>query len=88
MATTKEIENFRLRSFQDLCKLVETIGYRSTLGQYNNNGSNIGALADFIDDNPGVLEVIQQWILENHAVEEECCDDCGCPLDECECDKG
>ena len=73
MATIKEIENLRLDKAQDLCKLVEMIGYgRGACGQLqNSNGSFVSSLLDFFDDNPGAMEAVAEFIMEHHATDED-----------------
>lgn len=64
----KKIENMRMRKSEDLCKLAEMLGYRSEPYQLQcNNGAYVSSLLHFLDDNPGALEAIQNWILENEA---------------------
>lgn len=73
MATRKEIENARLNNSQDLCALVEKVGYndQSFRQLINNNGSAVSSLTDFFDDNPGAMEAVHEWILENVELDEE-----------------
>jgi len=61
-----EVEKVRFRSYEDLCKLVEGLGYNTEPRQlYCNNGAYVSSLLHFFDDNPGVVEVIRDWILDN-----------------------
>ncbi len=87
MATQKEIENLNLVRSQDLCKLAEMLGYsRGVIGQLqNNNGIFVSSLLDFFDDNPGAMGAVAEWVLEHHKLdEEEMCENCGCPIYECD----
>lgn len=71
MATRKSIENLRIRKSDDLCKMAEALGYKRPWGQLQcNNGAFVSSLLDFLDDNPGVMEAIQEWALENCDLEE------------------
>lgn len=68
-AVTK-IENMRLQKSEDLCKLVELIGYRQkgrfAINQLQcNNGAYVSSLTHFFDDNPGAMEAIAQFIIEH-----------------------
>ena len=64
-AVTK-IENMNLRGSEDLCKLAELIGYKRPYGQLQcNNGAFVSSLLDFFDDNPGAMEAVQTFIIEN-----------------------
>ncbi len=73
MATRKDIENSPLHNSQDLCALVEKVGYNDHNFRQliNNNGSAVSSLTDFFDDNPGAMEAVQEWILENVDLEED-----------------
>lgn len=68
----------QLRKSDDLCELVEKIGYRQQPYQLQcNNGSFVSSLLYFFDDNPGAMEVLAEWIEDNYAdeLEEECEED-------------
>lgn len=67
MATKVEVIDMMLRKSEDLCKMVEEIGYRRSMyGQLqNNNGSFCSSLLDFFDDNPGAMDAVREWALEN-----------------------
>lgn len=85
MATRKSIENLRINKSDDLCKMAEDLGYKRPWGQLQcNNGAFVSSLLDFLDDNPGAMEAIQEWALENCDLfeeteeedEEECEEEC------------
>ena len=92
MATTKEIENLTLRNSDDLCKLAEMLGYRTKgWGQLQcNNGAFVSSLLDFFNDNPGAIEAVHNFVLENieaydlekeeeeEELDDEACPGCGC----------
>lgn len=64
----KKIEDMRLRTSADLCKLAEELGYGGFPQQLQcSNGAFVSSLMNFFDDNPGAMEAIQNWILENAA---------------------
>jgi hypothetical protein len=72
MASKKEVENLTLRSSSDLCKLAEMLGYKRPYGQLRcSNGAFVSSLLDFFDDNPGAMEAVSEWVMENHDLEEE-----------------
>lgn len=81
-AVTK-IENMRLNKSDDLCKLVELIGYRQkgrfAINQLQcNNGAFVSSLTHFFDDNPGAMEAVAQFIIENidgYELEDELLED-------------
>jgi hypothetical protein len=71
MATRKSIENLRIRKSDDLCKMAEDLGYKRPWGQLQcNNGAFVSSLLDFLDDNPGAMEAIQEWALKNCDLDE------------------
>lgn len=89
MATTKEVENISLRKSDDLCKLAEMLGYKRGRGDQLqcNNGAFVSSLLDFFDDNPGAIEAVHSFVMENIAgydleeeeeEDEEACPGCGC----------
>lgn len=57
-----------VRKTEDLAELVEQLGYNdpSFKQLLFNNGAAASSLIDFFDDNPGALDVIVNWIEENH----------------------
>ena len=60
------------KAFQDLCRRVEDLGYRSAPNQFQlRNGSFVSSLIEFFDDNPGALEVLNDWIVDNYDQEQE-----------------
>ena len=68
----KEIERFRLRRSEDLCLLVEELGYRQDPKQLqNNNGAYVSSLLHFFDDNPGAVDALREWIADNYSEEDE-----------------
>lgn len=94
MATTKEVENLTLRNSDDLCKLAEMLGYGdSRFGQLQcNNGAFVSSLLNFFNDNPGAIEAVHQFVLDNidsydleedeeedeEELDEDACPGCGC----------
>jgi len=66
-----EVEKMNLRRSDDLCKLVEGLGYNTEPRQLQcNNGAYVSSLLHFFDDNPGAMEALQEWVLENSDLEE------------------
>lgn len=57
------------RGVEDLAKLVRVLGYNDSqyFGQFQ--GGCIGDLIYFLEDNPGAVEAILNWIDENVEVE-------------------
>lgn len=51
---------------ENLCKLVRGLGYKDSqyFGQFAHDGS-IGDLIEFLEDNPGCIVAIQEWIGDN-----------------------
>lgn len=66
MATETEVTEMNLRGAQDLCKLVEMLGYRGPIDQLAcSNGAYVSSLLAFFDDNPGAMEAVQEFIKDN-----------------------
>lgn len=85
MASKKTVENLQLRSSEDLCKLAEMLGYKRGWGDQLQcrNGAFVSSLLDFFDDNPGAMEALVEWVMDNHdldeeGLDEEACPGCGC----------
>src|SRR5579885_2882519 len=75
-ANRNEIEEMDLRKSEDLCKLAEMLGYKSTgrfaINQLQcNNGAFASSLLSFFDDNPGAMEALKEWVLDNCDLDEE-----------------
>lgn len=67
-----EVENLRLRKSDDLVKLAADLGYDTYPNQLQcNNGAHVSGLLNFFDDNPGALEAVQEWILNNSDLDED-----------------
>jgi hypothetical protein len=93
MATKSDIENAFIRNADDLCTLAEMLGYGSSrFGQLQcNNGAFVSSLLDFFNDNPGAIEAVHTFVMENidsydldeeeeeeEELDEEACPGCGC----------
>jgi len=69
-----EVENYRLHKSDDLVKLVEELGYKegnSFPALQLNNGAHVTSLLNFFDDNPGAMELLQEWIMNRPSLVEE-----------------
>lgn len=58
----------KAKNTEDLCLIAELLGYKYGLHSPQmscENGSNISSLLNLIDDNPDLVEVIQNWVAEN-----------------------
>jgi hypothetical protein len=74
---------------ENLCKLARTLGYKDSqyFGQFKDGC--YGDLINFLEDNPGCIEAIKEWIGENGCdewkegleseVSEKTCEECGEP---------
>lgn len=51
------------RGVENLCKLARVIGYKDTqyFGQLS-NGSSIGDLIEFFEDNSGAIDAVIEWM--------------------------
>lgn len=72
-STISAVENLPLRKSEDLAKLAEMLGYKHK-GKYAtnqfqcSNGSFVSSLCDFLDDNPGAMEAVREWVLEHREI--------------------
>ena len=58
--------NHNLNKSDDLCSLVEAIGYGGQPHQLQcDNGAYVSSLLAFFDDNPGAMEAVRDFIIEN-----------------------
>lgn len=63
-------------AIDDLCEIAEHLGYRDSFRQLLcNNGAAVSSFLDFLTDNPGCVEAIHDWILDNYEEELEEPDD-------------
>lgn len=70
--TAKEVIDLRLNKSDDLVKLASDLGYDEWPRQLIcNNGAAVSGLLNFFDDNPGAMEAIREWVLENSDLDEE-----------------
>jgi len=76
MSLTQElIEEKKLRTWEsstgvkNLCKLVGYLGYKDQLhfGKFDSNAS-YGYLIEFLEDNPGAVEAIVEFIEEHEEI--------------------
>lgn len=102
ITTRKEFEGLRCegnRGFQDLCVLARSVNGPASVQQlYNNNGTSVSDLIEFLENNPGAIQAIYNWVEEEDHFCDECgelkgesqedhvcpamCKDCGEPVDE------
>lgn len=80
------------RGVENLCKLARGLGYKDTqyFGQFAHDGS-MGDLIEFLEDNPGCIEAIKEWIGDHGCQDwhdnleselpETVCEECGSPLE-------
>jgi hypothetical protein len=68
--TSEEIENTK-QTYQGLCKLASKLGYKDPFYQLqNSDGSVVGDLLAFFEDNPGACEAVIEWASENYGTVE------------------
>ncbi len=61
----RDIEDTR-STVEGLCGLAAKLGYRDPCQQLiNNDGSCIGDLLTFFEDNPGAVAAVVEWVLDN-----------------------
>jgi len=70
-----KIENLRTEGsngVKDLCGLALHLGSRDPFRQLqNDDGSCVGDLMCFLEDNPGCIGAIYDWISENYEAESD-----------------
>ena len=71
MASTREIEDTRL-TVEGLCQMARKLGYKDPASQLiNSDGSVVGDFLYFLEDNPGAIEAIVEWVLQNHDLDDD-----------------
>ena len=59
------------RGVMALCRLSRDLGYKDPFNQMrNSDGSCVGDLMIFLEDNPGAIQAIYEWIENNHDEED------------------
>lgn len=59
-----EVEETK-QTIKGLCGLARKLGYRDPFSQLiNDDGSVVGDLLEFLEDNPGACEAILEWVLD------------------------
>jgi len=75
--TPQELDNMRTegnRGFMALCNMARELGSKDPFNQLqNNDGSCVGDLICFLEDNPGAIDAIKNWVMHEYDV----CDNCG-----------
>lgn len=55
------------RGIDDLCYVSELLGYRGSFPQLIcNNGAAVSSLLNFLEDNPGCIEAMYDWMQDNY----------------------
>lgn len=86
----KRSEVERVRTFDDLCLLARRLGYKDGPEQLLlTNGASVTNLIDFLEDNPGAIEALVDWVLEEGSTRDgdpidgddgdDACPSCGSP---------
>jgi aromatic ring-cleaving dioxygenase len=76
MNVNKFINDNRLHStegvkgLKNLCKIVRKLGYKDPFNQFQFPDGCYGDLFVFLEDNSGAIEVLVEWIKENHSEDE------------------
>jgi len=71
MATIAEVGNTK-HTVKGLCKLARQLGYKDPCFQLmNDDGTVVGDMLYFFEDNPGAIEAVVNWVLEHYDLEEE-----------------
>ena len=79
MITIKEIESLHTegsRAIEDLAKMAEGLGYGEGFGQMQlNNSCYVSSLLDMLQDNPGMVEAMHQFVLDHESSYDELVDE-------------
>lgn len=72
-AKLKDIENTR-QTVSGLCRMAGKLGY--TDGNYGSgpllsDGSDVGHLLSFFDDNPGAIEAVVEWVIDYYDLDDD-----------------
>lgn len=71
------------KGFSNLCKIARALGYRDPLFQGSlSQGGYSGDLMIFLEDNPGAIEAIMNWIVEQGEYASEWKEELESELDE------
>jgi hypothetical protein len=54
---------------KNLCKLARALGYRDMFQMGRFDGGSYGDLIEFLEDNPGCVEAIKEWMAEQNIKE-------------------
>lgn len=58
-----------VEAVENLCKVAERLGYRGWLQKLPlRNGAFATSLLNMLEDNPGLIEVMYQWIEKNYVI--------------------
>lgn len=69
--TRQEIENTR-RTVNGLCGLARKLDYKDPLYQLtNSDGTCVGDLLIFFEDNPGAVEAVIEWAADTFGADED-----------------
>lgn len=66
---TKTFSNEGSRGVKNLCQIVNAMGYKDPMhfGQFEK--ASYGDLIAFLEDNPGAIEAIKEWIVDQNIQE-------------------
>lgn len=83
MVSRKVLENTIVRNSEGLAALCEKLGYGKDIKQLQfNSGAYVSSITDFLDDNPGAIEALVEFMMQHHSSEHEECNCCGEECDE------
>jgi hypothetical protein len=59
-------------SVSGLCNMARDLGYKDPCSQLiNRDGSCVGDFLVFLEDNPGAIEAVFEWAMENHDMDSD-----------------
>jgi len=60
------------RGFHALCGLARHLGYKDPMySMQNSDGSTISDLMLFLQDNPGAIQAVFEWVNKNHPQDDD-----------------
>ena len=73
--TRREFEDLHTegsRAVEDLALLSSRMGYRPFCEQLTlNNGKSVSHILEMLEDNPGMVEAMYNWVLDKYDFQEE-----------------
>lgn len=66
----RDIDKLR-HNAKGICRLAEMLDYDGSLGPTFSDGTNLGCLVEFFNDNPGACDAVFEWAKDHFADDED-----------------